>query len=218
MLRNIMLAIPIAGAFALYGSAITESANAGPLSTLYTGAEPLMQQARVIEPRGGGGGGFHGGGGGGGGFRGGGGGSHGSGGSFRGGGGASPRSFGGGAPRSFMRGQSSGGSQRFFRGRSGGESSRIYSSRRNWDGGRRGARSVWRGGDHDLRRGSIARRGHWNRRRIHRYGHRYYWGPGLEFWFYDGYYYGDCSWLRRRAVVTGSRYWWRRYRLCRYWG
>ena len=49
----------------------------------------------------------------------------------------------------------------------------------------------------------------------YRRGTRYSWGPGVEFWFYNGYYYGDCSWLRRRAVATGSQYWWRRYRLCR---
>lgn len=50
---------------------------------------------------------------------------------------------------------------------------------------------------------------------IRRHGRRYSWGPGVTFWFYDGYYYGDCDWLRRRAVATGSRYWWQRYRLCR---
>lgn len=47
-----------------------------------------------------------------------------------------------------------------------------------------------------------------------RRGTRYLWG-GLPFYFYDGYYYGDCSWLRRRAEATGSRYWWVRYRQCR---
>ena len=26
-----------------------------------------------------------------------------------------------------------------------------------------------------------------------------------------------CAWLRHRALVTGSRYWWRRYRWCRGW-
>ena len=29
------------------------------------------------------------------------------------------------------------------------------------------------------------------------------------------YSYGGCSWLRHRALVTGSPYWWHRYRLCR---
>lgn len=28
---------------------------------------------------------------------------------------------------------------------------------------------------------------------------------------------GGCEWLRRRAVITGSPYWWRRYRRCRGW-
>jgi hypothetical protein len=41
---------------------------------------------------------------------------------------------------------------------------------------------------------------------------------GVPF-IYGGYYgyYGDCSWLRRRAFLTGSHYWWRRYRDCRGW-
>ncbi len=46
-----------------------------------------------------------------------------------------------------------------------------------------------------------------------RRGVRYSWGPG--FYFYDGYYHGDCSWLRRKANATGSRYWRQRYRQCR---
>lgn len=48
----------------------------------------------------------------------------------------------------------------------------------------------------------------------HHRGARFSWG-GPVFWFYDGYYHGDCGWLHRRAIATGSRYWWRRYRLCR---
>jgi hypothetical protein len=32
------------------------------------------------------------------------------------------------------------------------------------------------------------------------------------------YYYGDCDWLRRRALVTGSLYWWDRYNACIYGG
>jgi hypothetical protein len=32
-----------------------------------------------------------------------------------------------------------------------------------------------------------------------------------------GYYsYDDCAWLRRRAVYTGSAYWWDRYNACLY--
>ena len=31
------------------------------------------------------------------------------------------------------------------------------------------------------------------------------------------YTYGDgCYWLRRRAIYTGSSYWWRRYYACRH--
>jgi hypothetical protein len=44
-------------------------------------------------------------------------------------------------------------------------------------------------------------------------GRHYSWGPG--FYFYDGYYHGQCSWLRSRAEETGSQMWWRRYRQCR---
>lgn len=56
-----------------------------------------------------------------------------------------------------------------------------------------------------------------DRRSGHRGAHRgtrHVWG-GLSFYFYDGYYHGDCGWLRRRAQATGSRYWWIRYRQCR---
>ena len=45
-------------------------------------------------------------------------------------------------------------------------------------------------------------------------GTRYVWG-GSDFWFYDGYYHGNCAWLRERWEETGSSYWRRRYRLCR---
>lgn len=48
-----------------------------------------------------------------------------------------------------------------------------------------------------------------------RSGRRYSWGPGIYFYLYDGYYYGDCSWLRAKARSTGSSYWWQRYRQCR---
>ena len=35
---------------------------------------------------------------------------------------------------------------------------------------------------------------------------------------YPDYYYDDdgCSWLRHRALLTGSPYWWHRYHACRY--
>jgi hypothetical protein len=32
---------------------------------------------------------------------------------------------------------------------------------------------------------------------------------------YGAYYYADdCYWLRRRALATGSPYWWERYYAC----
>jgi hypothetical protein len=33
--------------------------------------------------------------------------------------------------------------------------------------------------------------------------------------YYDDYYEG-CYWLRRRALYTGSAYWWHRYYACRH--
>ncbi len=48
--------------------------------------------------------------------------------------------------------------------------------------------------------------------RHHRYGGIYFGAP-----YYYGYgYYGSCSWLRRKALRTGSRYWWNRYEACLY--
>jgi hypothetical protein len=53
-----------------------------------------------------------------------------------------------------------------------------------------------------------------------RYGYRRYGYPYLYLAPYYGYYgygyYNRCYWLKRRAIRTGSRYWWRRYRACRY--
>lgn len=58
-------------------------------------------------------------------------------------------------------------------------------------------------------------------------GHRRYRYPGYVYldtpyfyygapYYYDQPYYYDspCRWLRRRAVRTGSGYWWERYRRC----
>ena len=47
-----------------------------------------------------------------------------------------------------------------------------------------------------------------------RRGTRFVFG-GLPFYYYDGYYHGDCSWLRRKANATGSVYWRQRFRQCR---
>ena len=52
----------------------------------------------------------------------------------------------------------------------------------------------------------------------HRDGHHSHHGRrGSDFGIYVGPSYGynsDCDWMRRRAVATGSSYWWRRYRAC----
>jgi len=38
-----------------------------------------------------------------------------------------------------------------------------------------------------------------------------------RFTLVGGYAYGDgCYWLRRRALHTGSSYWWHRYQACRH--
>jgi hypothetical protein len=53
--------------------------------------------------------------------------------------------------------------------------------------------------------------GHFAFRHHHRFHHRRL--------FVGDYAYGygdDCYWLRRRALYTGSPYWWRRYYACRY--
>jgi hypothetical protein len=46
----------------------------------------------------------------------------------------------------------------------------------------------------------------------HRHVRRAFIGVPLA---YGAYYYGSgCSWLRYRALETGSRYWWSRYYAC----
>ncbi len=48
-----------------------------------------------------------------------------------------------------------------------------------------------------------------------RRGRRYNWGPGVAFYLNDGYYYGECNWLKRRARETGNPIWLRRFAQCR---
>jgi hypothetical protein len=88
-------------------------------------------------------------------------------------------------------------------------------------GGHRGGFRAFRGGGHFRgRHGGIGRHfrgGRRHHRGRRRYYPRYY---GYVPYFYDDYYYDDyyydgaCAWLRRRALRTGRRYWWRRYRRC----
>lgn len=70
---------------------------------------------------------------------------------------------------------------------------------------------VRRGDHHGFRHGGM--------RRHHFGGHhgfrRHHWRPRV--YFYNGYSGGGgCYWLKRRAMYTGSGYWWRRYNACRY--
>jgi hypothetical protein len=57
------------------------------------------------------------------------------------------------------------------------------------------------------RDGGAHRRAHRHRGRVRIYG---------DYGYYPSYgYYGSCEYYRRRAISTGSRYWWQRYRECR---
>lgn len=130
------------------------------------------------------------------------------GGAQREGGGAAP---GGGGP-SVGGGRSGGGGGGSINRGGGGERGFV-----NRGGGDRGG--VQRGGGGDRwvgeRRGREGRGDHRGRHRYSRdRGLRIYLGPGYG--YYDGDYDYSCEWLRRRAIATGSRYWWRRFRDCVY--
>ncbi len=53
----------------------------------------------------------------------------------------------------------------------------------------------------------------------HRFEHRRF-HRGPVFYLNSGHGYGNgdgCYWLKRRALNSGSRYWWHRYNECRGW-
>ena len=56
--------------------------------------------------------------------------------------------------------------------------------------------------------------GHWHGGFIAPYG--FYYAPRPYSYSYSDDYpvYSGCGWLHHRAVETGSRYWWQRYRAC----
>ena len=168
----------------------------------------------ILVGKGGGGGGGRGGGGGGGGMR------AGGGGGFKGGlSGGGLRGGGGGL-------RAGGGSFKGSLGRPGGNFKGAYrGSVKGYGGPRRsfaaGPRSSMKG----LKGRNLASK-HWNNGKWHggkwkgKHGHkhrRYYGGYGwygpVGLYAYD-YGYGDCGWLRDRAVLSGSSYWWRRYQQC----
>src|SRR6476620_5043533 len=70
--------------------------------------------------------------------------------------------------------------------------------------------------DHDRDHGRTASRDKDNRdngHRDHRHGH---FVNGVWVWYGAPYASNDCSWLRHRALATGSPYWWSRYHECAY--
>ena len=135
-------------------------------------------------------------------------GSGGSGFSGGGGGGGGARAFSGGGSRSF-----SGGGSRSF---SGG-SMRSFSGGRSYDGGSRQFSRTFRSPSVGSSR-SYGYRSHGHRHHgrhhhhRHRHGHALVYGVPLAYGYYG--YSESCYWLRRRAVSSGSSYWWNRYYDC----
>lgn len=92
--------------------------------------------------------------------------------------------------------------------RSGGGGHRAF-------GGGGGRRSFGGGGGRRLFSGGGGYRSYGHRRHRH-------WRPSRGIYFaapyvtYRSYSYGSCRWLKRKAIRTGSSYWWRRYNRCRY--
>lgn len=210
MLKNTLMALPLAGALAVFAPGTIQQPQAAqfPHHSGY-GHTPLLELVQDRLEKGGSG-------------------DRGSGdrgGADRGGGDRGMRS-GSGETRSFGGDGGSGSKSRDtsqsreFRGD--GDKDRGSSNRRvqgdNNDGKRdRNAQRDRGDGNHDSYNKRDSRhRDRGDRRHFHR-GKRHVWGPGIEFWFYDGHYYGDCEWLRERATDTGSGYWWTRYQLCRDW-
>jgi len=48
----------------------------------------------------------------------------------------------------------------------------------------------------------------------HFHNRRVFVSSAFFFGGYPYYGYGNCYWLKRRAIITGSRYWWSRYKDC----
>jgi len=56
----------------------------------------------------------------------------------------------------------------------------------------------------------VKRRGGRRHRRFHKRFFHGHWGH------YGHYYGGGCYWLKKKAMYTGSHYWWKRYKYCKY--
>jgi len=93
----------------------------------------------------------------------------------------------------------------------GGRMGGVHEGREGVHGGRnfaspRGNRFAW----HD---NHSARHDRHDHHEDHFRNRRFFFVGGYPYYYpYD--YYGDCYWLRRRAIVTGSPYWWSRYNAC----
>jgi hypothetical protein len=63
----------------------------------------------------------------------------------------------------------------------------------------------------------VAKSFHFGHARHFRGRHRFIGAPLVYGAYYYGPYYGNgCYWLKRKAIVTGSPYWWDRYNECLY--
>lgn len=125
----------------------------------------------------------------------------GGGGGGRGGGGGSIGGGGGGGGRGIGGGGGFGGG----RGIGGGGVSR---------GGFGGGGRAFRHRGDGPRVGGVGRHRHHGHRHRNRRGGIYF-GYGAPYYYNDYYTYSSsCEWLRRRALRTGSSYWWNRYRNC----
>lgn len=118
----------------------------------------------------------------------------------------------GGGRGGFARGGGGFGGGKAFRGGGGFGGGKAFRGGRSFGGGGLGPRRSFRhsgGGKHW--HGGKGHRHHKHRHHRRFYGgyYPYYYGA-----YYGSSYYGDCGWLRRRAIRTGSSYWWRRYEAC----
>jgi hypothetical protein len=77
---------------------------------------------------------------------------------------------------------------------------------------RHGAGGGWGGGGMAARSHAFSGGRIFAFRHHHRHARVFAFAPS---YYDDGYAYGDgCYWLKRRALYTGSRYWWNRYYGC----
>jgi hypothetical protein len=112
-------------------------------------------------------------------------------------------------------GNGGGGGGGYSRGGGGGGYGGGGGGGRYMGGGGNGGRSYSYSGGSGYRYGG----GDGGRRHAHRFhGNRnaYLYGVPYAYGYSDYYYSNGCSWLRQRALYTGSPYWWDRYYSCIY--